>query len=272
MGKHISTFLHGFSSLENIPFPPEEYSFLKFGSDRIAKKFGCELAQDVFAKHSDLLLAERAVVIPSPYNVVPNAATVMAEHFMNHLNQLLVEANGEHLDWSIIHRKISYTSDYGFLTKEKRRGLIDNDSFYLNRGFLDGKILIFVDDVRITGTHEEKLVEILEREKVDNDVLFVYYGSYDGSQPNIEAQINGAGIHTMSDYLTLCEEPGHRIIVRPIKFLLSRPAKEFAEAAKSFPRHVLEKLYAGCLSEGYYRIPHYQQNFQTIARLVKEPV
>ena len=273
--KHQSSSVHQFKSLNDCAFTAIEYSQLKFGSDKIARKFGYELAVDFFSKHSDTLLANNCVVIPSPYNHVKNAATIMTEHFINKLNELLVAANGNHVEYSIIHRKVSYISDYGFLSKEKRRGLIDNDSFYLNKEFYKDKVLIFVDDVKITGTHEDKLVEILAKNKIKNDCFFLYFAEYKGSDPKIEAALNFAGINTLEDYIKLFCDYDHNVIVRPIKYLLgskdSIGIKEFfAHAAKHRIHHKrLMEVYYGALGEGYYKIPNYQTNFKILSDVVK---
>jgi hypothetical protein len=256
--------------MADLPFSAESYSKLKFGSDSVAHQFGYELAEHVFKEHSEILLANECVVIPSPYNYVKNAATVMAQHFISHLNNLMVHANGSHVEWSIIHRKVSYTNDYGFLPKEKRRALIDNDEFYLNKGFIEGKVLLFIDDVKITGTHEDKLVQILEENALPNKALFLYYAEHDyqGHSADIEAQLNFAGIKTTNDYLKLAMQPNHHLIVRPIKFLLSLEESEFVHVMTQSQPLWREQLYFACLGEGYYKIPSYQPNFQILKRQV----
>lgn len=264
MTNHTRYSVHKFSDLENAGFSPELYSKLKFGSDNAARTMGHALAAGFFKTHSDKILANRLVVIPSPYNYVPNAATVMTGHFVNKLNELTVNAAGRHCEYSIIHRKVSYTNDYGFLSKEKRRGLIDNDSFYLNRDFMEGKMLVFIDDVRITGTHEDKLVEILERDNITNPAAFLYFAEYFGNQPDIEGELNFSFVKGIDDYLALTQEPDHHVIVRPLKYLLSQNSNKLREVCEKFPIHTLEKVYHGCLAEGYYKIPSYQQNFGVI--------
>lgn len=264
MPNHIRYAVHPFSDLENAGFCPQMYSKLKFGSDSAARTMGHELAKGFFAVHGDKILANRLVVIPSPYNFVPNAATVMTGHFVNKLNELTVNAAGRHCEYSIIHRKVSYTSDYGFLSKKQRRGLIDNDSFFLNRDFMEGKMLVFIDDVRITGTHEDKLVEVLERDDIKNDAAFLYYAEYYGNQPDIEGALNFSYLKGMDDYLTLANEPDHHVIVRPLKYLLSQSPDQLRDVLERFPFNTLEKVYHGCLAEGYYKIPGYQQNFGII--------
>jgi predicted amidophosphoribosyltransferase len=266
MGNHQRFFVHSFCDLQSSGFSAHEYSRLKFGSDSAAKKLGRELAIKFFEAHSDHLLANNCVVIPSPYNFIKNAATVLTMHFANKLNELLVSSNGSHLDYSIIHRKVSYTNDYGFLSKDKRKSLIDNDSFYLNRDFIEGKTLIFIDDVRITGTHEEKLVDILDRDNIDNDVFFLYYANYVGDSPDIEAKLNFAAISSIEDYLKLAQEPGHHTIIRPIKYILGQTPEVIKEILPKMTDNAVQELYWGCLGEGYYKIPGYHSNFTKISK------
>ena len=256
---------HHFNSLEDTDFSPEEYSRLKFGCDASAKKFGYELADKLFQQHSADLITKRAVVIPSPYNHVKNAATILTGHFLNRLNHHIVCANGEHLDYSVIHRKVSYIKDYGYLPADQRKKLIDNDDFFFNPDFYRGKTLIFVDDVFITGTHENKLVELLEKHRINNPCIFAYYGKYHGGKADIEAEINFASIRSLQNFADLCSETKHHMIVRPIKYVLSASPDDVRSFIARLSVQQLQELYFGCLGEGYYKIPIYQENFHIIA-------
>jgi len=267
---HTRFAAHSFTSLVDPTFSPVEYSHLKFGSDAVARKYGHELAAAFFKRHSTVLLSSKCVVIPSPYNYVRNAATVLTGHFVQALNHLLVSANGQHVEYSTIHRKVSYISDYGFLPKEKRKSLIDQDSFYLHKDFYKDKVLIFVDDVIITGTHEEKVKEILVREGLPNRAFFLYYAQYLGNNPEIEAEINFAGIKSVVDYCHfLTKTKQHHIIVRPIKFMLALPSRKLRQVLQHLSPGDLRELYYGCLGEGYYKLPQYHAAFKIVARKVK---
>lgn len=261
MSEYIRFAAHHFTAFDTAPFDPTVYSRLKFGSDQAARKMGYELATEFFCAHGDRLLANEVVVFASPYNYIPNAATVMTKHFIDRLNELLVFAQGKHLEYSLVHRKVSYTADYGFLSKEKRRGLIDNDTFSVNKDFIKGKLLLFIDDVRITGTHEDKLIEVLGTEGIDNEAIFLYYASYTGNQPDVEAKLNFAAVSNLDDFVALTKEPNHHVIIRPIKYLLSRTPEELKAALPGFSHDMIFDMYFGCLAEGYYKIPTYQTNF-----------
>lgn len=267
--------LHDFTTRDwdeqSMPFSPTDYSLLKFGDDEIARKFGYDLADGFFQSHADQLLSRHSVVIPSPYNYVENAATVMTRYFTQRLNHLLVNAQGEHVDYSIIHRKVSYTNDYGFMSAEQRKELIGNDRFYLNEGFYRDRNLIFIDDIRITGAHEDRLRGIVDNLDLGEAVpMYLYYARLTGPcRPEIEAGLNFSTIQTIDDYIALSEKPNHHIIVRPIKYLLSRPLCEFIRFVKETPIDKLISIYYGCLGEGYYRIPDYQVNFQYLKKMIQ---
>lgn len=257
--------VHHFRTLDELQFNPVDYSRLKFGSDIVAKQFGYELADAVFAAYSEVLIANQCVVIPSPYNYVQNAASVMARHMTDRLNHLLAQTNGGCVEWSVIHRKVSYTVDYGYLPKEKRRALIDNDEFYFNDQFVDGKVLLFVDDIYITGTHEEKLREIMDKAGRNNRSFFLYYGqALPGVAPETEAALNFSGMKSLHEYLKLMEEPNHHTIVRPIKYILSRDPGELDVVLTQMKTGRLHELYHGALGEGYHKLPNYQKTFQMV--------
>lgn len=260
----LQFYANEFDNLETAPFSVAEYSRLKFGSDSAARLFGFQLADAFYQEHTDVLLANKLVVIPSPYNHVPNAATILTHHFVNRLNQLLVNKSGSHVEYSVIHRKVSYINDYGFLDKKARKGLIDNDSFYLNKEFYAGKVLVFLDDVIITGTHEDKLKEILLKEKIKNDTVFLYHAKYNGDDPTIESRLNFASLSSLEDYEKLSQEPNHHVIVRPLKFLLTQELKPLADFLMKADFAQLEQIYSGCLGEGYYKIPSYQGQFHVV--------
>ncbi len=273
MNQTIQFAAHYFDSLEDMSFSPQDYSRLKFGSDTVAKNFGYELAETFFAEYSERLTYEQFVVIPSPYNYIKNAATIMAEHFVDRLNHLVVTSGGQHVEWSTINRKVSYISDYGFLSADERKKLIDGDTFHLNKGYLADKNLIFIDDVNITGTHENKLVEILSQNNVVNNRFFLYYAKFvDNGKAgaDIESKINFAGIKDVEDFAELTKEPNHHMIVRPIKFLLALSPDKFERFLSNVSDNYAQKLYYSAIAEGYYQSPSYGLNLNYLTWYVNK--
>lgn len=271
----IITARHTFTAedydAQQLPFVPSEYSRLKYGDDSIAKKYGYELAERFFELHFAVLIVQQCVVIPSPYNFVPNAATIMTRHFVDRLNHLIVQKTGLHVDYATIQRKVNYTGDFGLLDAEARRQLIGGDTFYVHQGFFENKTMLFVDDVRITGAHENRLMEIIDNcERLrDSNIHFLYYGQLvgDESRNDIEAYLNSAEM-TLDMYIEMQREPANHLIVRPIKWLMRMNRKDFETYLTKSSIKVIRDLYFACLGEGYYAVPEYQCNYHLLRNMV----
>ena len=262
--KYIQYYQSKFTSLHDLSFDPIQYSKLKFGCNDSAKEFGQSLARDFFNHHIDKLLIDDLVVISSPYNNIKNAATILSEHFIKQLNSLLVHYNGKHVDTSVIHRKMTYTNDYGFLDKEKRKSLIKNDTFYLNNNFLKDKTIIFIDDINITGSHEERLIEILQENNLKNDCFFVYIAKYFGDSPEIESNLNFYGVNNLETFVELVNNNSNHVIIRTVKYILNLSKYDLRRILNNVSHDKLYEIYHVCLAEGYYTIDKYQPNFLEI--------
>jgi hypothetical protein len=177
MNQPTQFVVHDFKCLDSALFCPSDYSALKFGSDIIAEKFGQEMAFKFYSEHRDLLIADRCVIVPSAFNVVEIAATILARHFMNGLNDLLTREGHRMVEWTTMHRTMSYIADYSFLAKDERQKLLEADKLYINRDFIADKVLLFVDDVTITGTHEDKIVRFMADLGLINPMIFCYYAA-----------------------------------------------------------------------------------------------
>ncbi|MBP2236177.1 hypothetical protein J2Z31_002691 [Sinorhizobium kostiense] len=257
--------LHEFQSIEDAPFRPEQYSRLKFGCDEAAREMGYEIADAFFQKSAPALLDSRCLMISSPYNFVPNAATIMTMHLLNRLNSHIVDAKGNHVEYATVPRKISYVNDYGLLSGEHRKSLIAGDRFYFNAQHFEGRCLLFVDDVKITGTHENRLVELMHEQHLKNKTFFLYFARYTGDRPDIESEINFAAVKSISDLNQIVAEPSHHMTARQIKYILTAdPSELFHDFLRFRSARYLKSLYFNCLHEGYYKIREYEPNMSVI--------
>lgn len=256
--------VHSFDSLDNPTFCPKDYSRLKFGSDIVARQFGDEMAEAFYREHRDLLINDRCVVVPSAFNVVEIAATILGRHFMNRLNDLLSREGHRGVEWTTMHRTMSYIADYSFLPKEERQELLKADKLYINRDFIEGKVLLFVDDVTITGTHEHKIVDFLKGLGLKNPRIFCYYARYNGDRADIEAALNQSSIKGAEEYVQLIREPGHHLVVRAVRFLLDLPIDELKTVLRFVDGSFVDKLYHACLAKEYDKLDGYRAGFELI--------
>lgn len=256
--------VHTFRNLDTSEFCPASYSRLKFGSDVVARRFGDEMAEKFFEKYHTVLTTDRCVIVPSAYNVVEIAATILAQHFMNRLNDLLSREGHRCVEWTTMHRTMSYIADYSFLSKEDRKALLEADTLYINRDFVQGKVLLFVDDVTITGTHERKVASFLASEGLNNPAIFCYYAAYSGDKADIEAALNQHSIKGAEEYCQLIREPGHHLVVRAVRFLLDQPLEELRSVLRFVDAVFVDRLYHACLAKEYDKVEGYRAGFKLI--------
>ena len=261
--RHACRFTtHTFSSLAGAGFDIEAYSRMKFGSDRAAKELGVEMA-DGFVRHHRDVLDRRCVVIPAPSTTVPVAATLLSRHFTNRLNARLIAEGARPVEWTLAHRDITYNNNYADLPGEERRQLLATDRVYFNKDFITGKFLIFIDDCRITGAHEEKLEASLRNEALPNDHAFACFAAYTGDNPSIESRLNHAAIKSADDLIELSFEPGHQVTTRAVRLLLEAPVHRIAALLEGAPPAFVEGAFHAAMLKNYHI--HYPNTFAQLA-------
>ena len=132
--------LHKIHHPDSFGFSPDAYSRFKFGDDAVAKEFGTSLAEGFIRDHLRYVTLEKQLVVSSsPYSFIPTATFAMKNHFVYRLNRWLADAGYPVVQEAKVHRTITYREDYGELDAASRLKLIGNDSFHIDREFLQGK-------------------------------------------------------------------------------------------------------------------------------------
>ena len=174
-------------------FDPDDYSRFKFGDGDVAKRFGEALA-DGFIKHQLLEkpVEQQMVVISSPYSFIPTATFAMKTWFVYRLNRWLIQHCFPVVQEAKVNRTITYKEDYGELDAQQRINLIGNDSFHIDSGFLKDKALLFLDDIKITGSHERMIMKMVSGYGLSNDIFMLYFAELvnNSIHPNIENYLN----------------------------------------------------------------------------------
>lgn len=245
-------------------FSASAYSRFKFGDGAIARQFGQELA-DAFIIDAlpDLSPDAELVVLPSPFAFIPTASYWLAQAFVRQLNRRLVETRRAVATVEKISRQITYRDDYGALTAEERLRLIGRDRFRVDASALADKTLLFVDDVRITGSHQVVMERMLAQYGLTNTHRFLYYAQLTNPaiHPNVENVLNYAEVCTLDDLDSIIGEPGFQFNTRLVKFILSQPtaaSKPFLDRQSAAFRHELIDLAIG---NEYHLIPEYAPTF-----------
>lgn len=256
---------HEIKTIENLPFSASDYSKFKFGDADVAAFFGKTLAQYFVAAHKETLLAHsEIVVLPSPYNSIPTASSLMCDYFRQGINLFLFQHGRNAVMESKIHRYKTYSTDYGNLDFEARKTLIESDKYHLDKGFLKQRLCLFLDDIKITGSHEYVIKKQIEANVLENNGTFgfVYFAELQNENiaPQFENYLNYAHVKNLDHIAEIMEKPSFQFNTRVIKYILiSGDITTFLE--KISPSNK-EKLFNWAISNNYHLMEEYQKNIK----------
>lgn len=259
--------LYKISSEKEPGFDPGAYSRFKFGEGNEGEVFGLALAKAFIAAHKNDLLGEREIVLlPSPYDSIPTASFTLAQILKREINRFLQKNGKKSLLESKIHRYKTYSVDYGNLDFEQRLSLISGDTYHLDKNFLQGRLVLLVDDIRITGSHELMIANLLLDQKVEGDFIFMYLAELVNKDiaPNYENYLNYYAVKDMRDLLKLVLADSFIFNTRVIKYVLKSEEAQLDAFIASAPESKLITLCDLAIGNNYHLMPEYRDNLQRI--------
>jgi len=259
------------SDPNNFDFPAEKYSKFKFGSTDIAREFGYELADRFINQLFKFSYSGKAIVVlPSAYSHIPTASYFMTIHFIDKLNQFLFENGFSPVETGKIHRNVTYREDYGEMTSEERYNLIKGDKFHIDEALLRNKILIFLDDIKITGTHERVIIKMLDDFDIQNHCYMLYFAELTDPAicPKTENYLNHFFVQKISDLQSIVNQDDFKFNTRIVKYILNCNHDAFLHFIKNQSQSFINKLYYKALGNEYFKFPEYRANLKVIEDLV----
>ncbi|MDR1169872.1 MAG: phosphoribosyltransferase family protein [Prevotellaceae bacterium] len=265
---------HQIDSPDRFDFSPEEYSIFKYGSANIARKFGYELA-DSFIKNcfSHRYDGQPVAILSSAYSHIPTASFYMKNFFADKLNGFLFRNNFPVAEEIKIHRTVTYREDYGEMSADERYSLIKGDKFYVDKNRVGNKLLIFLDDIRITGTHERIIVKMLDDYGIFNPCFMLFFAELADSRihPKIENTLNNAFVKKPSDLECIIRSGQFSFNTRTVKFILNSSHDEFDSFVAKRDSSFISALYYNAIGNEYYRFPSYSRNLMRLMELCDMP-
>lgn len=255
--------LHKIVDPDRFGFNPDDYSRFKFGDGVTAKEFGTALGDGFIRQHLEQdPIEQQIVVLSSPYSFIPTATFAMKNHFIFRLNKWLAGAGYPVVQETKVHRTITYKEDYGELSAEERLRLIGNDSFHIDRQFLGGKTLLFLDDIKITGSHERMIYKMAKEYQLCNDIYMLYFAELanDDIHPKIENHLNYHYIKSIFDLEKIIQGDSFQINTRIVKYILHYEFGAFCIFLQNQTEDFINLIYNMALGNSYHTIEAYSRN------------
>jgi hypothetical protein len=264
---NTSYSLHKIRDQDYCPFDASEYSWFKFGDKHYAEKFATALFDGFIEQFGSILLSKNDIIIlPSPYLSIPTASNFLCSYFKKYLNSFLYKNNKKASIESKIYRNQTYVTDYGNLSFDDRIKLIANDTYYIDKNFITDKLCIFVDDIKITGSHEHTVNKILNEYHVKGDFIFVYFAELVNKSihPKIENYYNYFSVKDVNTVIDIINRSSFQYNTRIIKFILNLNSECFSFLLNNISSEKRDELFHLAISNNYHQITEYQYNINTI--------
>lgn len=261
------------SDPKKFDFPAEKYSKFKFGSTNIAREFGHTLADRFINQLFKYNYGGKPIVVlPSAYSHIPTASYFMTIHFIDKLNQFLYENDYSPVETGKISRSVTYREDYGDMTADERYNLIKGDKFHIDEALLKNKILIFLDDIKITGTHERIIIKMLDDFNIHNHCYMLYFAELTDPDicPKTENYLNHFFVKGISDLQSIINQDDFEFNTRIIKYILNSDHEQCRQFLKNQKQSFINELYYKSLGNEYYKFAEYRTNLLTIHELITE--
>jgi hypothetical protein len=252
-------------------FPAEKYSKFKFGASNIAREFGYTLADHFINRLFKFSYRGKPIVVlPSAYSHIPTASYFMTIHFIDKLNQFLYENGYSPVETGKISRSVTYREDYGEMNADERYNLIKGDKFHIDEALLENKILIFLDDIKITGTHERIIIKMLDDYNIQNHCYMLYYAELTDPaiSPKIENYLNHFYVKEISDLHYITNQSDFEFNTRIVKYILNSNPEACLRFLQNQSQSFINKLYYNALGNEYYKFKEYMVNLLAIEELV----
>ena len=263
--------LHKIHNTDHFGFEADDYSRFKFGDEQVARSFGKDLA-DGFIRYylTENFITGQIVVISSPYCFIPTATFAMKNYFVSQLNRWLVEHGGLVVQEAKVHRTITYKEDYGALSAEDRMSLIGNDSFHIDKDFLEGKTLLFLDDIKITGSHERMILKMVKEYGLKNDIHMLYFAELMNKEihPNVENHLNYHQVKSIFDLEEIIQGGNFCINTRIVKYILNCDFNSFSIFLERQSTDFINNLYDLSLGNSYHTIESYSENLNYLKNYI----
>ena len=241
----------------------ENYSKFKHGSRTIARLFGKSLSQV-----ADFQNDKTYVFFSAPFNNIPTASNALKDYFISNCSKQFLDKNIS-IKSGRIYREYSYDDDYGNMNKEERMKAISSDIFSIDKSNINPTdVLVFVDDIKITGSHEERIKELIQREGITNEVIFVYLAVYTGSDPTIEHRLNHHSVNNLKTLNTIIRNEEFIFNTRVVKYILRADIEEFVSFITYQSDTFQETLFNLSVLNEYNKNPKYKTNFEILNNLI----
>ncbi len=232
----------------------KEYSRFKYGDGNAADMLGGLLAEQFIETHD----ADEAtlLVTSSAYKTAPPAARALQDSFVARMGEL---ARPNAVATFKINRANLTNGDYAQMGLEERQKVMAANGLSLPEDLeVEGKDIVILDDISVTGSHESMLRKLLVPESPASIQYGYILSVTNGTEhPGIEAAINASSISTIEDVLPLVTSKKFKPNARLCKFILAQSLCDIKQFVEACDTEVVSKIEHYVTGDELVQLPRY---------------
>jgi hypothetical protein len=254
-------------------FDREAYSRMKYGDRSATQVFGQELAQDLIDAQEELVTDAREPELLVAYKAVPPACYYLSRVVLSRLNEARLDYGNEPGRVVQVYKGSVAGTDYAASSQADRDAELRSIDFTLEGRTIADKRVIILDDIRITGAAERRMLEVIDTAHPLSTTLG-YIARFNAEQaaqhPAVESELNSSVIVSARDVAGIIEAGEFDLNIRTLKLLLAAPVSELESVLETAPFEVVQAIYEGALNTGVDFTKRYASGFETVKNFYKE--
>jgi hypothetical protein len=236
------------------PFSLRDYQRYVFGDDRLAHRFGTDLAKAFIPAMQPTTTDEFAVAVLSEH--IPTATHSLRSHFVAYLNRYLIASNATPALKIDLH-------SVGTDAKARHGPAVNRkDAYHIDAERLGTRAIIVLADIRTSQDREDSIKKSFSQRGIKNRIVFSYLASLDGF----------ATIAALSPFLSSVVSPsmrevesiaqGSNFIMNEcfVRFALGKDDAEFCQFIRRQDDHFVRLLLDYAITGRYYDDEDHEHN------------
>ncbi len=255
-------------------FDAAAYSRMKYGSRKDTKHFAEEIAVATHQEAPHIFEGETSPAFLVAYKAVQPACGYLSQYCVDLVNRIRVQSDLEPAEILHVHKESVTNTDYSKASVEDREAELAAIDFSLRSKRVDDRPVVILDDIRISGGAERRILEVLRAEnQTPTSVLLGYVAIFDSSQaydsPHVESDINETAISKAGDLIELiASNDGFDLNIRTMKMILSASSEDLDQLLNVMSNEQVEAVSRGAVATGPDFLQKYNAGYQQVAQHV----
>lgn len=260
------------SDTTETPFSAEAYSRMKFGDADATQQLAQELTAVLVDQVPELVDGQEGPLFAVAFKAVPPACFYLSRNCLAGINE--VRVNNELEPGRVVHvyKDRVTATNYASSSHADRQAELANIGFSFEGRDISSSPVVVLDDVRITGSAERCMADLIERGDAPQLVVG-YVALLDPEaailRPSIENEMNTVVVKDIHDVAEIISTGRFELNIRTLKLILGSEPSDLYAVLDELDPHTTELIYEGAIATGPEFIAQYKAGMNILSRYIQ---